>query len=144
MYFIYELNIDCISPYCISLPFVSIEVTPSSTDILYTGDTIVLICTFEHDIVSSNSILSVTSQWTRNSKPLSGINNSRIMTDFIANNSTSFMNTLNISNLDSASDNGEYVCVANITVTDESLRHTTVTATSSYNITGRFQFHNFI
>ena len=60
------------------------------------------------------------------------------MTDFKMNNSTSFINTLNISNLNYTTDDGEYVCVADIEIITNKSIETTITATLSQNITGRF------
>ena len=133
--------VHCTSPYCTPLPFVSIEVTPSSTDILYNGDSVTLICdiSLEYAITTPSTILSVTSYWTRNSKPLSSISGSRITTNLVMNNSTLFKNALNISNLNYITDNGEYVCIADVKITDESIE-TTISTTSSQNVTGRFYY----
>lgn len=97
----------------------STEVLSSNTDPLYNGDTIVLTCTIslEYDISTPTSILSVTTQWQRNSQLLI-TNDSRIATELLTDNSTSFTSILNISVANDSIDTGEYRCTAQVRIAD--------------------------
>ena len=100
----------------------------------------VLICNvvFNHSLLEPNSILYVATYWTKDSESVS-VNDTGV--NLVMADSLLFINTLlNISN--NAANNGEYVCLADIEIADDSLIQTTITASSSVNVPGRYiYFH---
>ena len=105
---------------------------------MYSGDTAVLMCTIslDYDISASSSIISVANHWRRNGQPLSSINDSRISTDLMMNNLTSFTSVLSISTASDIIDAGEYQCIARVAITEENIMATILTNASINLIVG--------
>ena len=90
----------------------------------------------DYDISASSSIISVANHWRRNGQPLSSINDSRISTDLMMNNLTSFTSVLSISTASDIIDAGEYQCIARVAITEEKIMATILTNASINLIVG--------